>query len=260
MKPFKMKCKILLVFIAVCFFNSAMCQIVNVESKRIQSDSDRFVMNGDFNYKVLKNNNLRFRTYSGAVTTQFKSRSLKDTYLILASQDLTRLNEEIISKNWLVHTRYTRTISELFKLEVFTQAQQNRVLGIEIRQLNGLGPRIKVFGTKRLTTYSGTLYMLEYQKFFGADEQLTVKHRISTYLSVQASFPNGVGELTSVTYYQPRLSDFSDRRISNQTSLTFNITSKIAFINSLNLIFDSRPAKNISTFNFMVDNGIRIRL
>ena len=260
MKPFKIKCTCLPIFIAVLFFTSATCQIVNVESKRIQSDSDRFVMNADFQYKILKNNDLKFKTYSGAATAQFKSRSLKDTYLILASQDLTTLNEQIISKNWLIHTRYTRTVTESFKMEVFTQAQQNRVLGIEIRQLNGFGPRIKLFGTKSLTTYSGTMYMLEYQKFFGVGEQLKVKHRISTYLSLQATFPNGAGELTSVTYYQPRLSDFTDRRISNQTSLTFNITSKIAFIHSLNLIFDSRPANNISTFNFMVDNGIRIRL
>jgi len=185
---------------------------------------------------------------------------LQDTYLIFGSQDLTRLNEEIISKNWLIHARYTRTISEVVKLEVFTQAQSNRVLGIEIRQLNGVGPRIKLFGTKGLTTYSGTMYMLEYQKFFGLDEELIAKHRISSYLSVQASFPSGAGELTSVTYFQPRLSDFSDLRLSNQTSLTFNITSKIAFINSLNLIYDSRPAQNISKFNFMVDNGIRIKL
>jgi len=233
---------------------------VNVESQRIQTDSIRFVLNGDLQYKLLRNDDARFNSFTTAITTQMKSRSLKDIVLLIGSADFSALNAESISGAWMVHARYNRKVNSWLRLEVFSQTQQNRVLDIRLRQLIGLGPRFKLSGTKRLRMYLGTLYMLENQRFAGADEKLTTKHRMSSYLSLGYSLPSGNGEFTSVTYYQPRLNDFSDLRLSTQTSLTLKISSTLSMVNSLNLYYESRPAKTVAKFNYMLENGLRLNL
>ena len=250
-----------LIFIAsVLLVLDAAGQIVNVESQRIQTDSIRFVLNGDLHYKLLRNNDAKFNSFTAMVTTQYKSRSLQDIFLVIGSADFSELGKESISGAWMFHARYNRKVNAWLRLEAFSQAQQNQVLAIRLRQLNGIGPRFKIFGTKDVKMYLGTLYMLENQRFFGDNEILTTKHRMSSYLSLQCNLPSGAGELTSVTYYQPRLNNFRDLRISNQTSLTFKISSKLSMVNSLNLYYESRPAKTISNFNYMLENGFRLTL
>jgi hypothetical protein len=235
-------------------------QIVNIESQRIQTDSIRFVLHGDLRYKLLRNNNSRFNSFSAANTTQFKNKSLKNIFLFIASADFSFLGSEAISNSMLFHGRYNRKINPWLRFELFTQAQYNRVLNIRLRQLNGIGPRFKIFGTDYFKIYLGTLYMLENQQFFGANEILTTRHRLSSYLSVLYHFPAGHGEFSSVTYYQPRFDDFSDFRLSNQTSLNLKITSKLAMTNTLNLYYESRPADNIANFNYLFENGLRLTL
>ena len=102
--------------------------------------------------------------------------------------------------------------------------------------------------------------MYEYEKTSEINISQFVFHRMSSYLSMSLKLPNKLGELVSVSYYQPRLDMFNDYRISNQTSLSFNLTSKILFSNTLNLVYDSEPPVDINRLNLNFTNGIKIVL
>lgn len=235
-------------------------QIVNIESRRIQSDSIRFVFHGDLRYKLQSNNNAKFNSLAGGVTTQFKSKSLKDIFLIIGASDFSKLDNSDITSSSLLHIRYNRKLSELIRLELFTQTQFNKVLDIRLRQLNGIGPRFKFVGKDIFKSYIGTLYMLENQLFYGPNETMQTRHRLSAYLTMLLSFAKHTGELSSVSYYQPRIDQFSDFRLSNQTSLSLKISSKLSMVNSLNLYYESKPSLNIANFNYLLENGLRLNL
>ncbi|MDI1315761.1 DUF481 domain-containing protein [Flavobacterium sp.] len=232
-------------------------QLVNIESQRIQKDSLRFVLIADLTYNSQKNNDESLTFFSIAATTQLKSKSLKKLYLLLVSSDYAIANGQKLSNSGLFHFRYNHRINKYLKLEAFTQMQYNQIQDLKSRTLIGAGPRLKILGEKSAKLYFGSLYMFEYEKTLDNSITKFDFHRISSYFSVSLDLPKKVGELVSVTYYQPRLDLFTDFRISNQSSLNLNLTSKIVFSNNVNLMYDAVPPNGVTRFNINYCSGIK---
>lgn len=244
-------------FLLTTYSTVSSAQLLNVESQRIQKDSVRFVLIADVTYNSQKNNNESLSVFNTAITTQFKSKSMKDLYIFLGSYDYAVANGENISNAGFFHFRYNHRTTKSLKLEAFIQTQYNEVLDLKTRTLLGIGSRFKIFGKEAIEIYFGSLYMYEYEKT--ADSAITEYsfNRLSSYLSLAIKLPKKVGELVSVTYYQPRLDLFANYRISSQTGLNFNLTSKIIFSNSFNVMFDSNPPSGINSINLNYTNGIK---
>ncbi len=248
-------------FVVIMIYSKTLsAQLVNVESQRIQRDSIRFVLIADLSYSTQKNNDETFSFFNAVATAQYKSKSLKSLYLFIANADYAIANVKELSNSALFHFRYNYKVTESVKLEFFSQLQYNEVLDLRLRSLWGVGPRFKVSSSEDIKFYSGVLYMYEYEKTSEINISQFVFHRMSSYLSMSLKLPNKLGELVSVSYYQPRLDMFNDYRISNQTSLSFNLTSKILFSNTLNLVYDSEPPVDINRLNLNFTNGIKIIL
>jgi putative salt-induced outer membrane protein YdiY len=62
--------------------------------------------------------------------------------------------------------------------------------------------------------------------------------------------------VVSTTYYQPLLKQFSDFRISNETSIAFKILKNLAFKTSFIYNFDAKPIANIPKTQYELTNGI----
>jgi len=246
--------------ICILSYNSTWSQLVNVESQRIQSDSIRFVINADLSYTNQKNNNEKLSLFTTSVTSQIKTKSLKDIFLALFNMDYSEANDQHLSNSIMVHARYNRKINNRFRLEAFCQYQKNQLLGINYRNLFGLGPRIKILNNKKSKLYYGLLYM--YEKGMTVDENSTIEYdnfnRISTYLSASIKLPKDIGELDIVFYYQPCLNNFDNYRLNNQGSLIFNITNHIKFTNTISLFYDASPPTGISKNNMNFTNGLKI--
>jgi hypothetical protein len=250
----------LTVILGVLFFNSTYSQLVNIESQRIQTDSIRFVINGDLSYSSQKNNNEKFSVFGASFTSQLKTKSLKDIFLLLASANYSKVNEYDLSNSLLIHGRYNRKLSKFIRLEAFLQYQTNKLLGIDYRELIGIGPRFKITNKKDLKLYYGLLYMHENEKTINENNLICYSNlnRISTYLSGSIKLAKDIGEFTTVTYYQPCINDFNNYRLNNQSSLTFTLTSHVKFTNTLTVLYDASPPIGISKSNVSFTNGIKI--
>jgi hypothetical protein len=77
-------------------------------------------------------------------THQYKTKNLKNYFLLLGNIDYSLANGEELSNSGLIHFRYNRKLNKKIRLEAFTQYQYNKILGIESRKLNGIGTRYKI--------------------------------------------------------------------------------------------------------------------
>ena len=234
-------------------------QLINIENQRVQSDSVKTITAFDLQYNYQNNNNEELSLVNFSGIYQHKTKDLKNYFLLLGNIDYSLANGEQLSNSGLIHFRYNRKLNKKIRLEALTQYQYNKILGIESRNLIGIGPRYKINKSEKTVFYIGSLVMQEFEKT--PDDTKTMSYqRLSNYLSLSIKNKANTLEFASVVYYQPNINFWEDYRISSQTSLAFNITSKLQFVNSLNYGFDSYAPTNVSKKNIILTNGLKINL
>ena len=248
--------RVLLIF---GFTLNSQAQLVNIESQRVQSDSVRTITVLDLLYNYQNNNNEELSPINFSATHRYKTKDLKNYFLLLGNIDYSLANGEELSNSGLIHFRYNRKLNDRLRIEAFSQYQYNKILGIESRNLIGIGPRYKINKSDKMVFYIGSLLMQEFEK--ASDNTKTMSYqRLSSYLSISIKNKAKTLEFTSVVYYQPNINLWKDYRLSNQTTLAFNISSKLQFVNSINYGFDSYAPTNISKQNIILSNGFKLNL
>lgn len=233
-------------------------QLVNAESKRIQNDSIRFTSIFECNFNASKTNNIKVSALNFNFTGQLKSRNFSNYYLFFGNYERNELNANIVTNATMFHFRYNKKLSKSVRLELFAQIQNNRILNIQIRNLYGLGTRIKFYKHKLLSAYLGNSYMFEYQKLYQDENNTFQFHRLNNYLSFHLKNKNHTIEVNSITYYQPSIEDFKNYRFSHESSLNFKITKSLFYNTSISLGFDNMPALGISKNNYSFKNGLKL--
>ncbi len=248
-----------LILFVIGFSTNNYAQLVNIETQRVQSDSIRRITAIDLLYNYQNNNNEELSLINFSVTHQYKTKNLKNYFLFIGNIDYSLANGEELSNSGLIHLRYNRKLNKKFRLEAFIQCQYNKILGIESRNLIGIGPRYKINKSTKTVFYVGSILMQEFER---TTENIKIisYQRLSNYLSLSIKNSAKTLELTSLIYFQPNINHWADYRLSSQTAIGFNINSKLQFINSLNYGFDSYPPTNISKKNIIVSNGLKLNL
>ncbi len=253
--------KFRLLTLLLLIFTGARGQVVNIESRRLSTDSVRFV--GDFNLALLLNstNGKSITTIRGNIVAQWKSKNYRHLFLASANYDLAKAEEENFVNNFYIHFRYNYKINTWLRWEAFVQSQTNEPLGIRFRQLVGTGPRFKIQLDPHKDIYIGTAYMYEYEKTIPPYTTTLNLHRWSNYGSLNIHIPKLNGSIISTVYYQPVFSDFSDFRIMNDTKVDFNLTAKWRVYTRFSYLYDSRPPETIrkTALNFEQGFGFSIR-
>lgn len=251
--------RILLLFMLIIVHALSFGQLVNIENQRVQSDSVRTITLIDLMYNYQNNNNEELSMVNFSATHQYKTKNLKDYFLLLGNIDYWLANREELSNSGLIHFRYNRKLNKKLRIEAFTQYQYNKILGIESRSLIGVGPRYKINKSDKTVFYVGSLLMQEFEK--ASDNLNTLSYqRLSNYLSLSVKNSAKTIEFTSVVYYQPNINLWEDYRLSSQASLAFNITSKLQFVNSINYGYDSFAPTNVNKKNIILTNGFKMYL
>ena len=234
-------------------------QLVNIESKRMQTDSIRFVLRGDFSFSYNNNDgDYIFRIGSG-LTTQLKTKDLKKIFLLLGNYSLIRSENQDFQNTWLLHLRYNQKLSNLFRLEAFVQSQHNQLLNINTRNLVGLGIRLKIISKENFRMYFGEAYMYEEEK----SDVFNVKdynHRASSYLSFSANTNKSNLEITNTIYFQPLYSALSDYRILQQLQISVPLSKVLGFNTTLNYYHDSETPSGNSQFSTNISAGLSVTL
>jgi hypothetical protein len=234
-------------------------QLVNIENQRVQSDSLRTVTIIDLQYNYQNNNDEELSLVNFSATHQYKTKNLKNYFLLLGNIDYSLANREELSNSGLIHFRYNRKLDKKLRIEAFIQYQYNKILGVESRSLIGVGPRYKINKSEKIIFYLGSLVMQEFEK--ATDNTNTMSYqRLSNYLSLSFKNTAKTLEFTAVVYYQPNCKLWKDYRLSSQASLAFNITSKVQFVNSINYGYDSYAPSNVSKKNIILTNGLKMNL
>jgi hypothetical protein len=251
--------KIFLLFILSLIVNVAKAQLVNIESKRMQTDSIRFVLNNDFAFNYTDNNGKYLYQISDALTTQFKSKDLRQIYLLLGNYKLIRTADQDFANSWFLHFRVNYKLSNLFRLESFIQSQGDKVLDVNSRNLIGLGFRLKLISKENTKLYLGNTYMYEMERSDEFDKQY-FHHRNSTYFSYTGHFPSLDLTVINTLYYQPLYNDFSDYRLLEQLKVKYPITDYLKIFVLYDYYYDSFTPKERAQYSSSTKIGFSVSL
>lgn len=235
------------------FFNCTLfAQILNVEALRKVTDTSGFSGAASLDFSLKRNVN-EFVTIGTDVHLQYKM----DKHLALFKNDLDfqKIEGEDFDNSFISHLRYNYRFHEKIAWEVFTQGQYNKVNLINFRGLLGTGPRFKLTTSEKYKFYLGTLMMYEYEEVDDNVTPIQRDFRGSGYLSFSL-YPTENITLVSTTYYQPEVTDFSDYRISSQSSLLVALFTNFSLKSTYTFVFDSFPAVGIPNSQYEFTTGV----
>ncbi len=226
-------------------------QIVNMESKRISTDTTGF--SGKMGISLSAS---RFtRSFVAAdISGQVQWKTRRNLYLLVGDFRIVNAGGESFNNSGFGHFRYNRKLNDVIRAEFFTQIQYNSVTKITKRILNGIGVRLKLSPHETAKIYWGLAIMNEYEEL--SDPKIINKdNRLSSYFTFTLA-PVQKISIRNTTYVQPKLNDFQDYRLANSTLLNFGITNHLKFNTVFSFLYDSRPPIDVPTVNYLVKNGL----
>ncbi len=141
--------------------------------------------------------------------------------------------------------RYNYGFSDRLAGELFTQLQYDQFLLLDLRSLGGVGARLTVLDGDKGNVHAGTGYMIEYESQdpdLVAEDPTTLAHRWTSYLSFAIEPIDGL-TLSSTAYAQPRITDFADYRLLNESALSVGLGEHFSLGIAFTLRHDSDPVR-----------------
>lgn len=161
------------------------------------------------------------------------------------------------------HLRFNQTLSKLVIAEAFGQLERDAFTLLQLRTLVGGGVRLRYVDTDGVKIVHGSTIMHETERLDPEKVEIHPDHvstfRWSNYASIIGRISDVV-VLSSTSYVQPRLDDFGDIRLINDSSVEVEINQNLSLITTLSLRYDSRPPDAIESTDLSVRNGLRVRL
>ncbi len=195
-----------------------------------------------------------------SLTTRFRTDYLAKTYhgFIFGSLQQERRSGTFLTNKGMVHGRIIRKFTQHLLLESFIQKQFNESILLNDRNLVGGGIRFATHPPKsKFNLYLGIGAMWEHERINDAEIG-----EITTRIIRSTNYINWTGRLderitTSATgYYQVHVERVQDYRILFQGSVTFRVTTKLAFPIRLNFRYDSEPPTGIQKHDVEIFNGL----
>lgn len=244
--------KYLLTVLLFCGTISVHAQILNAESLRKVTDTSGYSGSAGINFALKRNTN-DFLTISSNIHLQYKM----GNHLVLFKNDVEfqKIEGEKLENNGISHLRYNYRFHPYIGWEVFVQAQYNKVSLIDFRALAGTGPRFKIGNSEKYKFYLGTLVMYEHEELADGITHIQRDFRGSAYFSFSL-YPTETLSFISTTYYQPKISQFGDYRISSQSSLIISVFKNFAFSTNYMFLYDEFPAIGIPNSQYNFTTGV----
>ncbi len=207
---------------------------------------------------------LTYRTGNTDLLTargRFRSDYLSKRYhsFVFGSLQYGRRGGEFFINKGMSHARIIRRLTSHLLLESFAQKQFNASIRLSDRNLVGGGTRFDLYpSSSKFNIYLGIGAMWEHERINDKTEGV-----ITTRIVRSTNYINWTGRLdehitTSATgYYQFHLRRFQDYRILFEGSLTFQLTTKLAFPLRVNFRYDNDPPTGIRKHDVEIFNGLR---
>jgi hypothetical protein len=240
-----------IIFLLFIFTINIYSQVVNIESRRMRTDTIGWSGSAKINFQLSKTTEEIF-DFGGALHSQYKTKN--DLWLFLAEVRLIKGAGTEFVNSGFAHLRYNRKITEsLLRWEIFAQYQYNKALEVGERILAGTGPRFKIYDSDLFRLYCAALYMFEYQQ--SVDKTILERnHRSSSYVSFTFDYERFL--FSNTAYYQPNLKNFRDYRILLQSELKIKIFKNLSFVSGFNFRYDSYPFPDVPKTTYSLFNGL----
>ena len=218
-------------------------QVINIESLRIRTDTTGWfgevILGGQ-----LKNSETKVISANFNSVVEYKGK--KSLILLAGNYNFLAGDGKKLTDDFIIHLRYNYKFNHLIRFELFTQFQQNEILMIQERWLNGTGLRFKLADIENFRAYLGFLGMFEVEKEAAEPNPGLIRSdwRNSDYFSFTIGMSEHL-ELISTTYYQPLFSDFNDFRILTNNELNVKAGKRLSLILRYNLLYDSKPVSEV---------------
>lgn len=252
--------KLFLLIVAVLLFFEINAQIVNTEELRFDKDEK---VSGliDLGFGLTRNKAGLSLRPSADIRVEINNEKSKWLGLIGYSLSrFTNLNTGALPTNFnnkgFAHIRYNQNLSPKLTLELFSQIQYDEIQEIDVRMLNGFGPRYELFKKEENSAYVGLLYMYEYEET-SADEEAIVfnkDNRLSSYLSLAYKF-NEYVSVNNITYFQPNLANFNDYRLSTKLIFSAKLVKGLSMNMTFNFIYDNQPPITVPPAMYDLSTG-----
>ncbi|MCT4581108.1 MAG: DUF481 domain-containing protein [Flavobacteriales bacterium] len=216
-------------------------QILNVEKRRGDVDENGWKGNVDVSIKYTENTRSIFEFFNKS-TINYKKDSV--TYLFLTDFKLIKKNSDDLINKGGVHLRRIQDLNTdaTLKSELFTQVQFNGVQKIKQRFLLGAGARAKLVGNDTINCNFSIGGMYEYEET--TIETFHHALRMTSYLSFNWDL-NEKWKLRLINYYQPKVNLLNDFRLSNETSLSYQVSKEFSVVATYSLLYDSTPVLEV---------------
>lgn len=147
------------------------------------------------------------------------------------------------------HLRYRREIYGRLSGEIFVQQEYDSFRRINLRALNGIGPRVEVYSTDTVDVAFGTAYMYEYERVRPENDLPSQTHSASRWSNYGqfAWKPEDDIVVQQIVYAQPLFTNMRDIRALSESSLLLKGRGHLAFKVALRIIYDSRPPADVKT-------------
>lgn len=181
---------------------------------------------------------------------------------VSASGEYARHFGEVQAARYFAHARYNLTLTDGVWGELFGQIEHDRFARLALRELAGLGPRIRLIESGGARVFFGTAYMLEHETLelppSAPDERNTVAHRWSNTLAALLAVDDRV-TVSATVLAQPRFDRFRDARLLGLLGAEFAITKRLAASMQLTLRHDTEPPTGVRRTDLAIDNQLGLR-
>lgn len=167
----------------------------------------------------------------------------------LTSEDgQSRLQQEAFG-----HLRFTYMPS-LIGIDLFTQAEYNPFKALSLRQLNGAYARVEFLSTGIFAIGFGG--MSDYEKLSeGISDGLVA--RGTSYVSY--SYENELYEASFTGYYQPKLFELSDYRLTAEAFIEIKLSDLFSVVEQFTYMYDSAPPTGVRVDDRRNTTSLKIR-
>jgi hypothetical protein len=172
-------------------------------------------------------------------------RFFKDRWVLITNGNFVRFALNEVVNSGFAHMRYTRMLLPRLGPDVFTQAQYNQFMRLNVRMLAGTGLRVDPIRRRRVQVWGGTGYMAELERYDVVAEDPhpaeVANHRWTSYGVLQVRLWEAAVVARSTTYAQPRFDDFRDFRVLESLQIEARAVPMLALGIELEVQYDSRP-------------------
>lgn len=160
------------------------------------------------------------------------------------------------------HLRHVITPAHLYQVELFTQFDNNKKRRLLSRELIGGGIRLRLITEDIFKFRVGVAYMFEAEDYDLPASSIhgssTKAHRMSSYLTFNYDIQANLS-FVSVTYYQPKLDNWSDYKIVSENAFVIDAGKVVDFYLKFNLRYDSFPPDGIKGIDTATKMGISFK-